>query len=167
MSSKEPGRLPAEVRPAAPGEPVPAPGKDSVPRIAKLKPQDFERHGFTAGCLGCKQIQLRSPNRKNHTKACRRRTEDELGKTSEGQDRLERAKDCLDARVAEIRQAELDRAADEPRVDQAPGREDVEGNTEEAEENTPMDQNDTTPSTPRNAPEPERFDVASREATPM
>ena len=137
-----------------------------MPRRAKLKQLDFARHGFTAGCLGCEQIQLRSPNRKNHTEACRRRTEDELGKTSEGQDRLERAKDRLDTRMAEIGQAKLDRAADEPREDQIPGRKDVEGSTEEAEENTAMDQNDISPSIPRNAPEPERFDIASREATP-
>jgi hypothetical protein len=32
---------PKEVRFAEPGQPVPAPGGDPVPRRAKLKPQDF------------------------------------------------------------------------------------------------------------------------------
>ena len=40
------------------------------------------------------------------------------------------------------------------------------GNTEEAEENTPMDQGEPTPSIPRNAPELERFDISSRQASP-
>ena len=43
--------------------------------------------------------------------------EEELSKTSDGQDRLERAKDRLDTRVAEIGQGELDKEANEPRVD--------------------------------------------------
>ena len=76
-----------------------------MPRRAKLKPLDFERHGFTIGCLGCEQIQLKSPNRKNHTEECRRIMDGELVKTSEDQDRLDRAKDRLDTKFAEIGQA--------------------------------------------------------------
>jgi hypothetical protein len=102
---------PKEVRFAEPGQPVPASGGDPVPRRAKLKPQDVERHGFTVGCPGCQQIQLKSPDRKNHTEECRRRMEGELTKTSDGQDRLDRAKDRLDTKAAEIGQAELDKQA--------------------------------------------------------
>ena len=47
---------PVDVRPATPSTPIPAPGGDPVPRRAKMEPQDFERHGFTAGCPGCEQI---------------------------------------------------------------------------------------------------------------
>jgi hypothetical protein len=83
-----------------------------VPRRAKLKPQDFERHVFTAGCPGCQQIQLKSHDRKNHAEERRRRMEGELTKTSEGQNRLDRAKDRLDTKVAEIGQAELDKQAE-------------------------------------------------------
>ena len=110
---------PTEVRPATPSATIPAPGGDPVPRRAKLNPSDFERHGFTVGCPGCEQIRLGSPTRKNHTEAYRKRIEEELGKTSEGQDRLGRAKDRLDTRVAEIGQAELDKEHDEPKTDQA------------------------------------------------
>ena len=89
-----------------------------MPRRTKLKPSDFERHGFTVGCLGFEQIQLGFLNRKNHTEACRKRMEDELSKASDGQDRLERAKACLDTGWAEIGQAELDREKAEPETDQ-------------------------------------------------
>ena len=69
-----------------------------------------------------------------------------MSKTSEGQKRLERAKDRLDTRVAEIGQAELDKENDEPeaehqQADTAP----VEGNIDEA----PMDQGSPVP---RDAP---------------
>ena len=86
----------AEIRLVAPGTPIPAPGGDPEPRRAKLEPQEFERRGFTIDCLGCEQIQLGSPNRKNHTEACRNMIDIDLGKTSEGQDRLDHAKDRLD-----------------------------------------------------------------------
>ena len=49
----------------------------------------------------------------NHTEACRKRMEEQLEKTPEGQNRLNRAKDRLDTRVAEIGQAEIDRANEE------------------------------------------------------
>ena len=113
------GATPIQVRPVEPGHPVPAPGGDPVPRRAKLKPQDFDRHGFTVGCPGCEQIQLNSPDRKNHTEQCRRRMEEALSKTSEGQERLGRAKDRLDTKVAEMRQAEIDkqtRVGEEPKA---------------------------------------------------
>ena len=85
--------------------------------------------------------------------------EDELGKISEGQDRLDRARDCLDTNVAEIGQAELDKQEDEQNADQAQGQEDnAEGNVDEAAEADPMDHG-TPATTPRDAPEPQRFDV--------
>ena len=87
---------PVGVGPATPSTPISAPGGDPVPRGAKLNSSDFERHGFTTGCLNCEQIQVGSPTRKNHTESCRKRMEEELITTSEGQDRLERAKDRLD-----------------------------------------------------------------------
>ena len=66
--------------------------------------------------------------------------EDELGKTSEGQDILERAKDRLDTKVAEIGQAEHDKQLDEQNADQAQGQEDnAEGNFEESDEADPME----------------------------
>ena len=80
-----------------------------VLRRAKLNPGDFTRHGYTVGCPGCEQLQLASPVRKNHTEACRKRMETELSKTSEGQERLDQAKERLGIRVAEIGQADIDK----------------------------------------------------------
>ena len=42
--------------------------------------------------------------------------EEELTKTAEGQVRLERAKDRLDTKVAEIGQAEIDRQANDDKI---------------------------------------------------
>ena len=65
----------------------------------------------------------------------------------EGQDRLERAKDRLDTKVAESGQAELDKGNVEPETETTP----VEVNTDE----TLMDQGSPVSSTPRDAPEPQ------------
>ena len=93
--------------------------------------------------------------------------EEELSKTSDGQDRLDRANDRLDTRVAEIGQAELDREENERKVDQAPVQEDnLEGSVEEAEGTAPMEQGAPISSTPRNAPEPKRFDMSPRGTSP-
>ena len=87
--------------------------------------------------------------------------------TSEGQDRLERAKDRLDTKDAEIGQAELDKQEDEQNVDQAQGQEDdADGNVEEADETKPTEQGTPVPSTPRDAPEPQRFDMSRRGSSP-
>ena len=65
--------------------------------------------------------------------------------------------------VAEIGQAELDKENAEPETDQTLYREDVvEGNVDEA----PMDQGSPIPSTTRDAPDPERFDISSRHPSP-
>ena len=53
----------------------------------------------------------------------------ELSKTSEGQERLGRAKDRLDIRVAEIGQAEIDKESGEPVNFQEPHHEDINENT--------------------------------------
>ena len=91
---------PAEVKLPIKGAPVVDPEKSQpVPRRAKLNPGDLARHGYTVGCSGCEQLQLKSPIFRNHIEECRRRTEEELNKTSDGQDRLNRAKDRLDIRV--------------------------------------------------------------------
>ena len=64
----------------------------AVPRRARLKPEDFARHGYTIGCPGCEQLQLESSARRNHTEQCRLRIELEMAKSGDGQQRLDRAK---------------------------------------------------------------------------
>ena len=91
--------------------------------------------------------------------------ENELSKTFDGQDRLERTKDRLETKVAEIGQAELDKEHGEPKTHQ--NQEDiVESDVNEAEVAAPMDQGSPIPSTPRDAPDPERFDTSSRLSSP-
>ena len=144
---------PVEVRLPTTGSSIADPGGvQPVQRRAKLNPGDFERHGYTVGCPGCEQLQLASPVRKNHTEACRKRMETELGKTSEGQERLGRAKDRLDIRVAEIGQAEIDKESGEQGNNQEPQQEDINENSidpEGAGGVEPMVQGSPIPSTPR------------------
>ena len=101
---------PTEVRLPSTSAPVADPDATSaIPRRTKLNPGDCLRHGYTVGCPGYEQLQLNSAIRRNYTEECRRRIEGELSKTPDGQSRLNRAKDRLDIRVAEIRRAEIDR----------------------------------------------------------
>ena len=88
-------------------DPAPLTGP-TVPRRARLTPDDFHKFGFTVGCGGCEQIQTGSAIRKNHSQICRDRIEDELTKSDAGQHRLNRAKDRLDARVVEIGESMMD-----------------------------------------------------------
>ena len=83
-----------------------------VPRRARLQPGDFQNVGYTVGCLGCDQFQIGGSTRRNHIEECRNRIEAELNNTDLGKDRLGKAKDRLDARLAEIMEEQM---ADGPR----------------------------------------------------
>ena len=117
------------------------------------------------GCAGCEQLQLAPPVRKNHTEVGRKRMEAELSKTSEGRERLGRAKDRLDTRVAEIGQAEIDKEANEQDSNQAPQQEDTNENSNDPEGAggvEPMAQGSPIPSTSREGPAAEYFDLSPR-----
>ena len=73
-----------------------------VPRRARLKPEDFQELGYTVGCPGCDQLQIGGSIRRNHNDVCRDRIEAALSKTEHGKDRLGRAQDRLDTKLAEI-----------------------------------------------------------------
>ena len=85
----------------------------SVPRRTRLTPDDFQTFGYTVGCQGCEQLQVGSPLRRNHSQACRDRIEMELSKTDQGKDRLDRTKDRLDTKTAEL----VENMMDGPTVD--------------------------------------------------
>ena len=68
--------------------------------------------------------------------------------------------------MAEVGQAELDTENDEPKTDQAQ-EDNVEGDVNDAEVTTPMDQGSPVPSTPRDAPDPEWFDISSKQSSPQ
>ena len=91
--------------------------------------------------------------------------ETELGKTSEGQERLGRAKDRLDIRVAEIGQAEIDKESGEQGNNQEPQQEDINENSNDPDGAggvEPMVQGSPMPSTPREGPAAEHFDLSPR-----
>ena len=71
--------------------PAPEAGPKIVYRMS-LKRDDFVEKGFTEGCLGCKAI-LSGGGVRGHSEACRRRMEELMQKSSEGQARLKRQTD--------------------------------------------------------------------------
>ncbi len=60
---------------------------EAVPRKVYISKDDFETHGYAAGCPGCKSV-LRGTTRQAHNEACRKRVEKEL----EGTEKAQRAK---------------------------------------------------------------------------
>ena len=96
---------PVEVRPAVPSAPANGPGgARTMPRRARMSQADFDKFGYTAGCPGCEQLQLKLGQRRGHTEECRQRIEAGLAKTDVGQERLAKAKDRLDHQTAVIGQ---------------------------------------------------------------
>ena len=73
-----------------------------VPRRARLKPEYFQSFGYTVGCPGCDQFQIGGSIRRNQNEGSRDRIETELSTTDLGKDRLGRAKDRLDHKLAEM-----------------------------------------------------------------
>ena len=60
---------------------------DCVPRRLRIRKEDLERFGYTAGCPGCRAAN-RGTTAVNHTEDCRRRIVTELEKI--GDERIER-----------------------------------------------------------------------------
>ena len=61
--------------------------EQSMPRRVYLNKNDFEEHGYSSGCPGCRSI-LEGIRRQGHSEACRQR----IQKALEGTERLERAR---------------------------------------------------------------------------
>ena len=62
-------------------------------RRPKLKKADFEEHGYTKDCPGCRWIQSGFAGNRNHPEACRRRMETALRNSVEGKKRVEEAEE--------------------------------------------------------------------------
>ena len=73
-----------------------------VPRRAMLRRADFTRFGLTAGCAGCQWIANPTGQSRNHTEECRMRIETELAGTEDGKAQIQKAKDRIDTKMAEI-----------------------------------------------------------------
>ena len=83
-----------------PGVAEPPPAKDEPQcRRTYLKHRDFQEHGYTEGCEGCKRLRTGGMGARPHTEECRRRMEEILkGKTNP---RWERAQQRANERVWE------------------------------------------------------------------
>ena len=97
-----------------------------VPRRARLKPEDFEKFGYTVGCPGCDQLQIGGSARIIHNEVCRDRIEAELMKTESGKDRVDKAKDRSDAKIAEMVEEMAD-GANHPKETSVEGQQDPGG----------------------------------------
>ena len=63
------------------------PEEQSMPRHVYLSKSDFDEHGCSSNCPGCRSI-LKGTRRPGRSEACRQR----MQKALEGTDRLEKAK---------------------------------------------------------------------------
>ena len=131
------------------------------------------RHGYSVGCPGCEQFQFKSQTCRNHTEECRERIGIELSKTFDDQDRLNRVKYRLDTRVAEIGKAEIDRENIEKEINLEPQQENINEDINESNNDLegaggvePMAQGTPNPSTPREGPVAEHFDLSPRASIP-
>ena len=59
----------------------------NVPKAYRLGPRDFQAHGYTLGCPGCRAL-LRGTTLQKHSDACRKR----FGEAMAGDERIEKAK---------------------------------------------------------------------------
>ena len=78
----------------APAEPPPQPGQaERLPTYRRMyiRQSDLERIGYTGGCEACATIREGRERRGiNHNEVCRKRVQEALKETSQGQARLER-----------------------------------------------------------------------------
>ena len=76
-------------------------------RRVRLEKADFDKHGYTPGCLGCKHLQRGQPPR-GHTEKCRKRVEAEITGTPEGRFRVDNAYDKVNEAAASRAEMEID-----------------------------------------------------------
>ena len=84
--------------------PVPESGPKNIYRV-RLKRDDFIEKGFTGGCPGCQAILEGRPAR-GHTEACRKRMEELMKNTPDGQDRLKRQRDRWNEQLDRLLEAQ-------------------------------------------------------------
>ena len=82
---------------AVPGEPPPQRQEQEQTRRTYLKKEDFETHGYSEGCEGCRRLRTGGMTAKGHTEECRNRMEELL--KQDDNPRWRRAKHRMDERV--------------------------------------------------------------------
>ena len=60
-------------------------GKEKQVRRMKITKKVLEKTGFTEGCEGCRYMQAGMDEQREHSEVCRKRIEEEIGKTEDGQ----------------------------------------------------------------------------------
>ena len=75
--------------------------QDEGARRVYITAKDFEEHGHTEGCKGCKWAQTKMAGNRPHSEECRARMEAAMKQTEDGKGRLKRAQDRMDHAIAE------------------------------------------------------------------
>ena len=70
------------------GEPPKTVGKESQPRSLRIRAEDLEKHGCTAGCPGCAWHTDKIGPHRGHSTTCREIFETALNETEEGKTRM-------------------------------------------------------------------------------
>ena len=95
--------IPIHIRIEAGGEPAMEetrpPRVETEPRRTYLKKRDFEKHGYTEGCEGCRRLRTGCMTARPHDEACRNRIGEALRK--EDDPRYRRYKEAADQTVWE------------------------------------------------------------------
>lgn len=101
LELEEPTQRDGRVLPSGPSADVSGIPAQSDPKIRRmrLRREDFEAHGFTTGCQGCRAI-IRHVGPQPHSQPCRRRIEDILKNTEEGQRRTRIADERMNEHLA-------------------------------------------------------------------
>ena len=98
-----PGRdIPVHIYLPDPAGEVPEPAPERAEegtRRTYLKKRDFEKHGYTDGCEGCRRLRTGGMGARPHTQECRDRLEEKL--KEEDNPRWRRAKEAADERMWE------------------------------------------------------------------
>ena len=118
-----------------PGEPPPA-RVETEPRRTYLKARDFQKHGWTEGCEGCRRLKAGNMAARPHNEACRQRMEAIL--KEEGDPRWMRAKDRAEERLWEEMQklAAQEEAEAQKDKDKKNGKEATTGDAQGSEKDT-------------------------------
>ena len=72
---------------------MPKPGdRKAAPRSVRIREEDLEQLGFTAGCPGCAWYSDKLGPHRGHTAECRKRIEEAMHETEQGKMRMDIAK---------------------------------------------------------------------------
>ena len=114
--------VPPSMQPVAAPELPDVTVRQEAPRRMYVKLADLQKHGYTAGCSGCKALEHGGP-RTGHSEACRSRISQFLSSMPEGQKRIYEARRREDMYLADqVRKTEEERNANMLRTEESEGQ---------------------------------------------